>query len=112
MTTFSKLPDFEKELSKLEKKYPSLRNDLADLEEVLLACPTGIGKNFIIIHSDPHVKVVKAKVHCESLRDRSIRVVYSFHEEMIEFVYIEMYFKGVKENHDDRRLDEYLSGVR
>ena len=108
MSTFSSLPEFEKELKKLSKKYPSLQGDIEDIKPVLVSSPTGIGKNFTIIHADQAVKVVKVRIQCESLRSRSIRLVYAYHHNTIEFMYIELYFKGDKENEDYERISQYI----
>jgi len=108
MSHFNQSPEFEKELKKLAKKYRSLPKDLKDLEEVLVARPTGMGKNFTIVHSAESVKIVKARLACESLHDRSIRIVYAYHDSTFEFMYIEIYFKGDKENEDRGRIEEYL----
>lgn len=111
MSTFSQLPEFEKELKKLSKKYPSLESDILDIKQVLLTYPTGIGKNFIIIKSTENIKIVKVKIQCESLRARTIRLIYSYREDKIEFVYIEVYFKGDKENEDRERIEGYLKNI-
>ena len=37
-----------------------------------------------------------------------MRVVYAYHGTSITFVYIEIYFKGHKENEDRQRIKEYL----
>lgn len=111
MSIFSRLPIFEKELKKLSKKYPTLESDIEDIKSVLLSCPTGIGKNFIIIRSIENVKIVKVKIHCESLGARTIRLIYSYKEDKIEFLYIEVYFKGDKENEDRERINEYLKNL-
>ncbi len=108
MSTFSCLPEFEKELKKLSKKYPSLISDIEDIKPVLLECPTGIGKNFTIIKTTDTVKIIKVRIHCESLRSRTIRLIYAYHEDKIEFMYVEVYFKGNKENEDRERIKEYL----
>lgn len=108
MSVFSQLPEFEKELKKLSKKYPSLKNDIEDIKPVLASSPTGIGKNFTIISTTQEIKVVKVRIHCESLRSRSIRLIYAYHKDRIEFIYIEVYFKGDKENEDRERILEYL----
>ena len=108
MNNFYQLPEFEKELKKLSKKYPSLESDIEDLKPVLLASPTGIGKNFTIIHTTGEIKIIKVRVQCESLRARSIRLIYAYHKDKIEFMYIEVYFKGNKENEDRGRIEEYL----
>ncbi len=111
MSHFERLPEFEREFKKLVKKYRSLPNDIKDLEEVLEASPTGMGKNFTIIHSTESVKIVKARLACESLSDRSVRIIYAYHDYAIEFMYIEIYFKGNKENEDRTRIEEYLKSL-
>lgn len=93
---FDQSPEFEKELKKLSKKYRSLPKDIRDLEEVLVVSPTGLGKNFTIVHSAESVKIVKVRLACESLRDRTIRVVYAYHDDTFEFMYIEFTLKEIK----------------
>jgi hypothetical protein len=111
MSIFFKLPVFEKELKNLSKKYPTIESDVNDIKQILLTSPTGLGKNFIIIRSTENIKIVKVKIHCESLRSRSIRLIYSYREDKIEFLYIEVYFKGDKENEDKVRIDDYLKSL-
>lgn len=112
MNKFLQLPEFDRELKKLSKKYPSLKNDIEDIKPVLIESPTGIGKNFTIISTTKEVKIVKVRIHCESLRSRSIRLIYAYHKDKIEFMYIEIYFKGDKENEDRERIEEYLERVK
>jgi len=112
MNHFNQLPEFEKEYSRLNKKYPSLAEDLKKLETLLLETkPTGIGKNFTITHSSDKVKIVKARLACKSLRDRSMRVIYAYHQDTVTFMYIELYFKGDKENENRERIKEYLKNL-
>lgn len=112
MSKFSQLPEFEKELKRLAKKYPTLISDIEDIKPVLISNPTGIGKNFTIVKVFQEVKIVKARIHCESLRARTIRLIYACHKDTIEFMYIEVYFKGDKENEDRERIEEYLKTVK
>jgi mRNA-degrading endonuclease RelE of RelBE toxin-antitoxin system len=112
MSTFSALPEFEKELKKLSKKYPTLPSDIEDIKPVLLDCPTGIGKNFTIVKIDRDITIVKVRVHCESLRSRTIRLMYAYHKNTIKFMYIEVYFKGEKENENRGRVEEYLNNIK
>lgn len=109
MIKFSQLPEYEKELKKLSKKYPSLESDIEDLKLVLAESSTGIGKNFTIISSTENIKIVKVKVHCESLRSRSIRLIYAYHKDKIEFMYLEIYAKGEKVSEDRARVVGYLN---
>ena len=109
MSHFKRTPQFEKDLKKLSKKYPSLSNDIADFEQILRVFPTGNGKNFTILHHSEQVKLVKSRLTCTSSRDKSMRIIYAYHSEGIEFVYLELYFKGDKENEDRGRIEEYLA---
>lgn len=111
MSKFSQLPEFEKELKKLSKKYPTLESDIEDIKPVICASPTGIGKNFTIVNIVDDIKIVKVRIHCESLRSRSIRLIYAYHKDKIEFMYIEVYFKGDKENENRERIEEYLKSI-
>lgn len=111
MSHFKHLPEFEKELKKLSKKYQTLPQDLKTLEKVLDVQPTGIGKNFTILHYSEEVLLVKTRLACKSLRDRSMRVIYAYHNNTVTFVYIELYFKGNKESEDSERIAKYLKNV-
>lgn len=111
MNRFNRLPEFEKEFLRLLKKYRSLQEDIDKFERFVFENPTGVGKNFNIIHDSENVKVVKARMMCKSLRDRSIRIIYAYHDNVFEFVHIEIYFKGDKENEDRERIKQYLKKI-
>ena len=111
MSHFNRLQEFEKELEKLGKKYSSLYDDLKKFERLIEVNSTGLGKNFIIIHNSKDVKIIKARVACKSLRDRSMRIIYAYHDKLITFVFIEIYFKGHKENEDKERINLYLENL-
>lgn len=111
MIHFNQLPEFERELKKLSKKYRSLPYDLKDFEGIIKNNPCGIGKSFVIIHSSPNCKIIKARLACESLQNRNIRLIYAYHKDKIEFMYIELYFKGEKENEDHERIKRYLESL-
>ena len=108
MNHFSQLPEFEKEFLKLSQKYRSLPKDLEKFKRFVEAKPTGFGKNFIIIHDSPEVKIIKTRLVCKSLRDRSIRLIYAYHHKTFEFIYLEIYFKGDQANEDRARIRDYL----
>jgi len=109
MNHFNALTEFEKEFKRLFKKYRTLDDDLEKFKQILMATPTGVGKNFVIVYSSQTIKIVKARMACRALRDRSLRIVYSYfdQEQCIEF--IELYYKGNKENEDYDRIKEYLN---
>lgn len=111
MNHFKQLPEFEKEFSKLSSKYRSLPEDLKKLEKLITLNPVGLGTNFVTIYSSLEVKIVKTRLACKSLKKRSIRLIYAYHENVTTFVYIEVYFKGDKENEDRERIEQYLKNV-
>ncbi len=108
MNHFNQLPEFEKEFLRLSQKYRSLPEDLEKLKRLIESRPTGSGKNFTIIHSGPEIKIIKNRLTCKSLRNRSIRLIYAYHEKILTFIYIEIYFKGDKANEDRTRIKDYL----
>ena len=112
MKHFNALSEFEKEKKKLTKKFRSLPDDLRDFERILLTEPTGIGKNFTIVHSGIEVQIVKARLACRALKNRSLRVVYAYHKDHITFMYIELYAKNDKANEDRERVQKYLDGLK
>jgi len=105
------LPEFEKEFKNLFKKYRSLGDDFKKFERYIFENPTGEGKNFVIIYSNEKIKIIKTRLACESLRGRSMRVIYSYHEDTLTFMYIEIYFKGDRENEDRERIKRYLKSL-
>lgn len=108
MSNFNALAEFDKEFRRLFKKYKTLDDDFEKFKKVLLATPAGIGKNFVIIHSSSTIKIVKARMACRVLRDRSLRIIYAYCEQEQRIEFIELYFKGEKENEDRERIKEYL----
>jgi len=108
MNNFDLLAEFEKEFKRLLKKYKTLNDDLKKLKAVLVSYPTGVGKNFTIIYSTEDVKIVKARMACRALRKRSLRIIYSYFEQEQRIEFIELYFKGEKENENRDRIKEYL----
>lgn len=112
MPVFSRLPEFDRELKRLSKKYPSLVSDIEDIKPILLTSPTGIGKNFLIIKIFKDIKIIKVDIHCESLRSRAIRLIYAYHKDKVEFMYIELYFKGDRVNEDSERIRQYLNTIK
>lgn len=108
MNRFDASQEFEKEFRRLSKKYKTLDDDLDKVKEILRAHPTGIGKNFDIVHSSSTKKIVKARMACRALRNRSLRLVYVYFEQERRIEFIEIYFKGDKENEDRERIKRYL----
>jgi hypothetical protein len=111
MSLFNKLPQFEKEFLRLSKKYQSLSEDLKNLEKLIVLKPRGSGVSFATIYCSNEVVVIKVRLACRSLKGRSIRIIYAYHQNNSTFVYIEIYFKGDKENEDRKRIEDYIKNI-
>ncbi len=112
MNRFECLSEYEKELKRLSWKFRSLVDDLARLKLLIDTCPTGIGRNFTIVHRENGLDVVKARVACKYLKKRSLRLIYAYEREIFCFTYIELYHKGEKENEDRERIKKWLKERR
>ncbi len=105
---FDELPEFQKELKQLGKKYKSLPDDLQEFRSVVSVVPLGNSKHFHVIKQTKHFHVIKARLFCKYLKGTSLRIVYSYFEQEQKVEFIEIYFKGGKENQDRNRIEEYL----
>ncbi|TSC95887.1 MAG: Uncharacterized protein Athens101426_543 [Parcubacteria group bacterium Athens1014_26] len=109
MKSFNLSPEFEKNFKQLFKKYRTLEDDFEKFKAILLTHPTGVGKNFTIIHSEEACKIIKARMACRALRDRSLRVIYAYQEEGEQFHFVELYFKGEQVNEDKQLIKDFLN---
>lgn len=103
--------EFAKEFKKMAKKYRTLPEDLKNFKKNVVVINLCKNKNFAIIFRNNQLVIVKARLFCRYLRRNTLRIIYAFYEkdEIIEF--IEIYFKGDKENEDRERIKSYLSEV-
>lgn len=109
---FDELPEFQKEFKRLGKKYKSLPDDLQEFRNVVSAVPRGNSKHFNVISQTEVVCIVKARLFCRYLKGTSLRIVYAYFEQEQRIEFIELYFKGDKENEDFERIKEYLKNYQ
>lgn len=107
---FDELPEFQKECRLLARKYRSLTEDLKEFRKVVSVIPLGNSKHFSVIARNDGLHVVKARLFCRYLKGSSLRVIYSYSEREQRIEFIEIYYKGDKENEDRKRIRQYLSG--
>ena len=105
---FNELPEFQKELKRLYKKYKSLSDDLQEFRSVLSVVPLGNSKHFDIITQTEVLHIIKARLFCKCLKGSSLRIIYSYFEQEQRVEFIELYFKGDKESEDRERIRGYL----
>lgn len=114
---FDKLPDFQKDLKQLLKKFRSLDDDLENLKKVLAIESTN--------HPQPPMSfrvpglgfevplVIKVKKFaCRSLKGKGantgLRVIYAYYPEKQLIQFVELYFKADNKNEDQARILRYF----
>ena len=117
-TEASRLPEFERDIRRLLKRFKTIEDDLEIFIEKQLFLYHKLkvdNKGIFQITGLPvgNLKVYKAKKFaCKSLKGRGvqsgIRVIYAYDEEKDKLVLIEIYYKGDKANEDKERILEYL----
>lgn len=111
------VPEFEKDLKKLVKRFSSLEEDLQNFIKVAMNLfhKQKIDSNAILHISELGVitpKIYKAKKFaCKALKGKGvqsgIRVIYAYHEEADLIEFVEIYYKGDKEIEDRERIKSY-----
>jgi mRNA-degrading endonuclease RelE of RelBE toxin-antitoxin system len=109
-----RLPEFENDLKKLSKKFHSLEEDLQVFEEKQLKLYHKLRIDNGGIFPIPNLgadypKIYKArKFACKSLKGKGvmsgIRVIYAYYADKDIIEFIEIYYKGDKENEDKARI--------
>jgi hypothetical protein len=118
----SQLPEFERDLIKLSKRFKTLENDLRIFIDTQLNLfhKLGVDNGGIFQIPGLHIegsKFYKAKKFaCRSLKGAGahsgIRVIYAYFEEEDCIELIEIYYKGDKENEDRERIRKAFQGGR
>ncbi|MFC2166767.1 hypothetical protein ACFLQZ_02230 [Acidobacteriota bacterium] len=109
-----RLPEFEKDLKKLTKKFRTLEEDLETFiqKQLKLYHKLRVDNKGTFPISDlgiTHPKIFKSKKFaCRSLKGRGassgIRIIHAYYEHGDVLELVEIYFKGEKENEDRKRI--------
>ncbi len=116
-----RLPEFERDLKALKKRYRSLGEDLETLIRSALhpyhhlGVDSGHIEKMTGVQSSETTMMFKVvKMACRALKgtgSRSgMRVVYGYEESSDRVVLVELYYKGDKENEDRERVRTFLKG--
>ncbi len=106
---FTESDEFKREFKKLSKKYSGLDVDFTILKGAIKAKPAGNGtKHWNRLKSDEGAEkyIMKMRMMCRSTKGANFRVIYFYNGEGVEVLFIEIYFKGKKENEDKNRIEE------
>jgi len=115
-----KLAEFEKDFKKLAKKFGTLSGDLNTFiaNQLNLTHKLNIDNRGVVRIPNlgiEHPKIYKArKFACKALKGKGaasgIRVIYAYYEEEDVIEFIEIYYKGNKENEDRERILKHYVG--
>lgn len=122
MMKYNETPEFTRDVRKLEKRFKTLREDFElakkgtiELNHIMKKNNNGV---FQINNAGntPELEFYKMKkLACRSLPGKGnrsgIRVIYAYFPKLNEVVFLEMYFKGDKENEDRKRIKEFIRNV-
>jgi hypothetical protein len=116
----ARLPEFEKDLKQLLKRFTTLEDDLQIFieKELYLYHKLKIDNKGIFRIDGlgfEKMKIYKAKKFaCRSLKGKGvksgIRLIYAYFEDIDKIEFIEIYYKGDKENENRDRIKRYLDG--
>ena len=112
--TFEEIKSFKRDLKKLSKRFRTLPEDFEVVKKVLQVHPearppfsyeiSGLGLENCVI------KI--RRMACRSLpgkgNNTGLRVVYAWFEKEKRIVFIEIFFKGDKENEDRERIMDFF----
>ena len=97
--------EFQKDLKKLLKKYKTLNDDLEVLRKPVCAEPIGSGgKHWNLVKQKGNLYILKTRMMCRAVKSATFRVVYLYDADKNLIVFIEIFFKGVKNLPDRERL--------
>ena len=115
----SHLPEFDKDMRRLLKRFKTLEDDLKIFIKNELNLYHKIRIDNKGVFQVPGLKIESPKIYkakkfaCRSLKGRGvqsgIRVIYTYSEEQDKIELIELYYKGDKENEDRERISKYYA---
>jgi mRNA-degrading endonuclease RelE of RelBE toxin-antitoxin system len=117
MIEYEKADDFKKDFKKLAKRFVSLPGDLETVKKAVIELRHLKNINNLSTFEIPGFSSeglsfwkIK-KFACRSLKGRGcqsgLRVIYSWCENSYRVVFLEIYFKGDKENEDRERIRKF-----
>jgi len=107
---FDTLPEFDKDLKLLLKRYRTLKEDLSEIKTILKKKPDERPPfSFRIADLGLETCIIKVKkIACKALKGRGVnsglRLVYAWFEKEQKIIFVELYHKNDKENEDRERI--------
>lgn len=101
--------NFSKNLKKYYKKYLSIYNDLEIFKQVLKDRYKSeninniISKHTNILIEQDNIYIIKDRLMSKSLKGSSMRIIHIYQKSCNKVIFLELYYKGDKEN-ENREL--------
>lgn len=114
---FESIPEFEKDLKHLQKKYKSLPEDLEVVQLILTHRPDEhVPFSFRIPDLKTENCIIKVKkIACKSLKGKGVnsglRLIYTCFPKHSKIVLIELYHKSEREKEDRERIKLFCNEV-
>ena len=114
MIVIDTLPEYDKDLKRLLKKYRSLVTDLEDVKTILKARPNEVPPfSFKINNLGIENCIIKVKkIACDSLKGKGVntglRLIYAYFPDEQKIIFVELYHKNDKENEDRKRIMDHF----
>jgi len=111
---FEELPEYQKDLKQLLKKYRTLKEDIEYLQKTLEVEPDAEPPfSYRIEGLGIETCVIKVKkIACRALKGRGVnsglRLIYAWFEVEQRIVMVELYHKNEKENEDRIRINKHF----
>jgi mRNA-degrading endonuclease RelE of RelBE toxin-antitoxin system len=121
---YERTSEFNADLKKLKKKYQSLDDDIENMQTTLLKPHFEQGvqaPNDAIVElqrfcNDNYKYMKIKKFTCKSLKNKGaksgIRVIFVLQKAEKKITFIEIYYKGDKENEDKQRLKSFVKTLK
>jgi mRNA-degrading endonuclease RelE of RelBE toxin-antitoxin system len=121
MISYETIPEFNKDFKSLLKRFKSLEKDFENMKKYTLEIYYEKGQPttaFVPIDgfcSENYTSNKVRKFSCMTLKGRGaasgIRVIFVWEENKRKVTFIEMYFKGDKENENRERLSNFVKTI-
>jgi len=111
---FSHLPDFDKDVKRLLKKYKSIEDDLEIIKSILAILPNARPPfSYLIDNLGVKIPIIKIKkIASKSFYGKGVnsglRLIYTYASEEQKIIFFELYHKNEKELEDKKRIINYL----
>ncbi len=120
MINYATITAFEHEFKKLEKKYPSLKEDFATLRKTVIELihvkniliPSAVPVEGLCDKDGKYVTMKVRKFSCRSLKGKGantgLRLIYIYEPPKKLITFLEIYCKADKANEDRARIKEFI----